>query len=345
MGFLDKVIGAVNKVGTPIDSLTDTIGPSIYRKGDEVAAEGAQAEGRIVGIERKFEGDTDTELFALAIGDHVVGARIRTGRMERLRLGMPVLLRVADGMGVLDWPAMCARWGVEAEDPAQRPLRSAPEPGVKDTALAMGVKSHLKKWTPARATIVHMERRTILGGVTTQNWYVELELPDGSRTKTGGDVVPFYAGWLAVPGVEVPIVVDPKEPAKASVDWPAAANEAVDRAGGLDDPPPPGSVAELIEQQRGTDAVSALSASAAPAATADADLAPIEGVTLETWAAVDVGTARDRVPPADYDAYAARHGVPPGRWAAVDAAWRARMMGDWRIGAKIGEAQEAARKR
>ena len=69
-------------------------------------------------------------------------------------------------------------------------------------------------------------------------------------------------------------------------------------------------------------------------------------MSLETWAAVEVGTARERVPPADYDAYAQGHGVPAGRWEAVNAAWQARMMGDWRVGAaKIGEALEAAKKR
>jgi len=345
MGFLDKVIGAVNKVGTPIDSFTDTIVPSKYKKGDQVAEEGDPAEGRISGIERKLDDGTDTELFALEVGGELRGTRIRTGRMERLRLGMPVLLRVDDkGRAVLDWPAMCERWGVPAEFTAQRPLKSAPEPGVKDTALVMRVQSHLKKWNPARATIVHMERRTMFGGVTTQNWDVELELPDGSRTTASGEVVPFYAGWLAAPGAEVPVVVDPNEPGKASVDWPSAANEAADRAGGLDDPPPPASVAEAIEQGRGGDTATGMSVSVEPAA-ADPDLAPIEGVTLETWAAVEAGTARERVPPAEYDAYAQTHGVPAGRWAAVSTAWQARMTSDWRVGAKMGEALEAAKKR
>ena len=67
----------------------------------------------------------------------------------------------------------------------------------------------------------------------------------------GGELVPFYASWLAAPGVDVPIVFDPKNPGKASVNWPAAANEAADRAGALDDPPPAGSIAAAIEQERG----------------------------------------------------------------------------------------------
>ena len=67
-------------------------------------------------------------------------------------------------------------------------------------------------------------------------------------------------------------------------------------------------------------------------------------MSLETWAAVEVGIGRDRVAPAEHDTYAQTHGVPAGRWAEIGAAWQARMMGDWRVGVKIGEALEAAKK-
>ena len=58
--------------------------------------------------------------------------------------------------------------------------------------------------------------------------------------------MPFYAGWLAAPGAEVPVALDAKDPAKASVDWAAAAVEAAVRAGGVDDPPPSSSIAEIL---------------------------------------------------------------------------------------------------
>jgi hypothetical protein len=58
--------------------------------------------------------------------------------------------------------------------------------------------------------------------------------------------VPFYAGWLAAPGVEVPVAVDPKDPSKAVVDWAAAANEPTRAPGRLDDPPPDGSAAAQL---------------------------------------------------------------------------------------------------
>jgi hypothetical protein len=184
----------------------------------------------------------------------------------------------------------------------------------------------------------------MFGGVATQNWDLDLQLADGTTTRAGGELVPFYASWLAVPGADVPIVFDPKDPGKASVDWPAAASEAADRAGALDDAPPAGSIAAAIEQDRSAPS-QAVASTTAPIAATEPELAPIEGVSLETWAAVEVGVGRDRVAPADHDAYAQRYGVPAGRWAAVGAAWHARMRADWRVGAKIGEALEAARKK
>ena len=343
------MIGAVNRAGTPIDSLTDTVGPSRYKKGQDLESAGRPVAGRIAGIERKLDGGEDTELFALEFtgpdGPVLAGTRIRTRGMERLRLGMPVLLRVDDdGHAVLDWQAMCARWGIGFAEPAQRPLRSVPDPGVRDSALDGRVKRHLEKWTAARARIVAFERRTMFGGVATQNWDLDLQLADGTTTRAGGQLVPFYASWLVAPGVDVPIVFDPDDPGRASVNWPAAANEAADRAGGLDDAPPAGSIAAAIERDRSAPPQTVMSTTGPPTAM-DPEVAPIEGVSLETWAAVEVGIGRDRVAPADHDAYAQRYGVPAGRWAAVGAAWQARMRADWRVGVKIGEAQEAARKK
>lgn len=60
---------------------------------------------------------------------------------------------------------------------------------------------------------------------------------------------------------------------------------------------------------------------------------------------MEAGIGRDRVKPADHDAYAQSHGVPAGRWDAIGAAWQSRMIDDWRVGVKIGQALEAAKKR
>ncbi len=74
------------------------------------------------------------------------------------------------------------------------------------------------------------------------------------------------------------------------------------------------------------------------------EVSPLGGVSFDTWVAVEAGLVRDRVAPADYDTYAQRHGVPAGGWAAASAAWHQRTTSDWRVGARFGEAYEAALK-
>jgi hypothetical protein len=156
-----------------------------------------------------------------------------------------VLVRHSDGDAVvLDWPAMCARWGV-ADEPGQKRRRKPPANGVTDKAVGWADQRRVKKWTPRRATITAVTRR---GGAVgpTLNFDVALRLDDGAQAVAGNAEIPFYAAWLAAPGAEVPIAVDPKDPAKAVVDWAAAANEPSRSPGRLDDPPPDGSAAALL---------------------------------------------------------------------------------------------------
>jgi hypothetical protein len=344
MGFLDRLNRAAGDVVQPVFS-----DPS-FKRGDRVLERGEQISGRIVGIERKLDGGNDTELFAFEAttlrGPLRAGARVRTDRMERLRLGMPVLLRGDDsGHAVLDWPAMSAGWGFGEGNVSQKLLRKPPDDGIREAALDMRVERRLKKGTPARATVTALERRTLMG-LALENWNIALALADGRSVATAGDQVPFYVSWFVVPGAEVPVSLDPKDQGRATIDWAALALEQAQAAGAMNDPPPAGSVADLIERDRAaTPAESVASTMGPPAAQASPDLEPIEGVTLELWAAIEVGTARDRVPPKDYDAYAETHGAPAGRWTAIDAAWKARMQSDWRIGAAMGEAVSAARKK
>jgi hypothetical protein len=103
----------------------------------------------------------------------------------------------------------------------------------------------LKKWTPRRATITSLARRTTAFGLS-DNFDVALRLDDGAAATASNTEIPFYAAWLAAPGAEVPVCVDPKDPAKAVVDWTAAANDPSRLPGGLDDPPPDGSAAALF---------------------------------------------------------------------------------------------------
>ena len=341
MSLLDRVILVVNKLGAPYWWLESAGSDGRLKRAGKLARDGAQATGVIVGISRDSSDDLTTEVLAVQVlGGPRAGCEPLVAPIGRLRLGMPVLVRHDDEHAVLDWPAMCARWGLDPGSPAFR-RRRPPEDGVHDKALDGRVQKRLKRWTPARAEILGLERKVVLG-MPTDNWRMAVAVAGGGEASCD-DHVPFYARWIAAPGVTVPVAVDPEDASRVVVDWPAAAVEWQARAGGLDDVPPPGSIAEHDEQRR--TAEHAAMQAPPPPPPPPADLEPVEGVTLETWAAIQAGHSRDRVAPADYDAYAQRHGVPPGRWAAVDAAWRARMMSDWRVGAQIGAAIEAARKR
>lgn len=59
---------------------------------------------------------------------------------------------------------------------------------------------------------------------------------------------------------------------------------------------------------------------------------PIEGVGYRTWVTVRAGLVRDAVHPTHVEPYATHRGVPPARWAAIDAAWTERAAADPRVG-------------
>jgi hypothetical protein len=226
-------------------------------RGGDVVAERAAAKGgadsaRLVGVEQRSSEGPPIRCIAVAVnstrGTQRVGIEVM-GSMKvlaRLRPGMELLVRHDDGDAVvLDWPALCARWGVEA-DPSQTRRRKAPADGVKDDAVDWAVQRRLRKWTPRRATITALtQRRSIMGG-TVLTFDVALRLDDGAEAVATNFDIPFYAAWLAAPGAEVPVCVDPSDPAKAVVDWAGAANEPGRAPGKLGDRPPAGSAAELL---------------------------------------------------------------------------------------------------
>jgi hypothetical protein len=225
-----------------------------FKRADSALETGAVADATIVGIEQKLDDGTTMRFVAVAVptasGTRTGGVQVMHGPahvLARLRLGMDVLVRHSDGDAVvLDWPAMCARWGA-ADEPAQKRRRKPPANGVTDTAVSWVDQRRLKKWTPRRATIAALSRRDGAMGPTL-NFDLALQLDDGTQAVAGNTEIPFYAAWLAAPGSEVPVAVDPKDSAKAVVDWAAAANEPGRSPGRLDDPPPDGSAAALLAQ-------------------------------------------------------------------------------------------------
>jgi hypothetical protein len=239
-----------NRHGSEV--LSPTLIDTGFKRADRVLDKGAAASATVVGVERKLDGGTEARFVAVAVstasGTRTGGVQVVQGPahvLARLRLGVEVLVRHSDSDAVvLDWPALCALWGV-ADEPVQKRRRKPPENGVTDKAVASRDQRRLKKWTPRRATITTVSRRVGVMGPTL-NFDVALLLDDGTEAVAGDTEIPFYAAWLAAPGAELPIALDPNDPAKAVVDWAAAANEPSRSPGQLNDPPPKGSAAALL---------------------------------------------------------------------------------------------------
>ena len=246
MGLLSWLNRSGNEVLSP------TLVDPGFKRADSALESGVGAGATVVGIEQKLDDGTVTRFVAVAVptasGTRTAGVQVMHGPegvLARLRLGVEVLVRHSDGDAVvLDWPAMCALWGMAGE-PAQKRRRKPPADGVTDKAVDWADQRRLKKWTPRRATITALSRRDGVLGATLK-FDVALQLDDGARAVAGNTAIPFYAAWLATPGADVPIAVDPKDPAKAVVDWAAAANEPGRPSGRVEDPPPDGSAAALL---------------------------------------------------------------------------------------------------
>src|SRR5262245_55161999 len=105
----------------------DVLDPMIvdpgFKRAERALDKGASASATLAGIEGKLDGSTLTRFVAVQFGEHSAGVHVMHGPahvLARLRLGMEVLVRHSDGGAVvLDWPAMVARWGIDA-DPAQK---------------------------------------------------------------------------------------------------------------------------------------------------------------------------------------------------------------------------------
>lgn len=186
---------------------------------------------------------------------------------------------------------------------------------------------------PARAVVVEKRGHgTPDRGTSTRYVHVDLVLRVVGEEQTTQlrAYVAHRAAVIATAGLEVPVRVDESTGALLGLDgdaWEAEAQvlDAEYEAG---------------TRKRGDQRTSA---DVLAIDDADAALAPIAGVDMETWLAVEVGLVADGVHnPADHDAYAAARGVPAGEWAAVSKEWNARARKDFRLATRLGAAHQAA---
>jgi hypothetical protein len=282
MGFFRRGAAALNQAD-PVTSAVIALSPSI-RRVDKLLANGTTANGVVTGVRFSLNDSTVRKEFAISVqtaaGWQRIGVRTQPPLAHRLRLGVPVVVKLDGERGVLDWESMAQAWGLGDQFLSQESMRRPPDDGVVDTALDSRVQRHLAKWSRTTATIVSLSRRTMMG-MPTQNWDIVLRLADGSTSTSKGDDVPSYAQWYAAPGVTVPVVVDPKDSSRAAIDWPAFALTQFDTVG-FDDDPPAGSIAAELEARSGSGAGVAMSAT--PIAAPSPSAGPVElDRTLRGW--------------------------------------------------------------
>ena len=185
---------------------------------------------------------------------------------------------------------------------------------------------------PARAMVVKKRGYgTPEAGVATR--YVNLDLVlrvvGEEQTTDVRAYVDHRAAVIATAGLEVPVRVDEETGALLGLDGEAWEAEA-----------------KLLDAsyEAGTRTRGDRRTAADVLAIDDADpaLAPIGGVDLDTWLRIEVGIVSENVPPGDQDAYAAARGVPAGAWAEVSKSWNRRAREDFRVGARVGAAHQAA---
>jgi hypothetical protein len=149
MGLFRRAASAVNRAD-PVASAVIALSPSI-RRVDRLIERGTPANGVITGIRFSLNDSTVRKEFAVSVqtpnGWQRIGVRTQPTAAHRLRLGVPVVVKLDGDRGALDWDAMAEAWGIDGASLSQDSLRRPPDDGVVDTALDARVQRHLAKWT------------------------------------------------------------------------------------------------------------------------------------------------------------------------------------------------------
>ena len=133
-----------------------------------------------------------------------------------IRLGSTVAIKTDGDSVAVDPAAMSGVPGAPRD--AGRSARKAPDQGVDDRALDMRVLSRIEKWAPQDATVESFEQVRLMG-MLAENWTILVACADGTRaTVRRTTSLPTYAGTSSR-GL-VPVVTDPKDVARAQVNWP-----------------------------------------------------------------------------------------------------------------------------
>jgi len=315
------------------------------RRAQRLARDGAPATARIVGIRIMRQTDDSPDLHEWALDvTRPDGTRFRAGCRQRLTRARLQQLRLGDEVHVL----VDARGGalIAGDDDlahaalAHKVLKDPPLDGIYDENADL--TKERRRSMEAQIVVRAAEPVSVMG-MPTLNVHLDVDVrPEGQApyaTTLKRELVPFYAQHLVAAGTVLPGTARPDKPSKVRIDWPAAAMASPGNGVPAVLEPPPAAPAGPISATATSDDWTSRGLAA------DGDLGERGGITFDQWVAVSAGLVRERVKPANADAYAARHGVASGTWRDAEAAWNAAMMRDPRVGARYGAAFEAARKR
>jgi hypothetical protein len=341
MGLLDDVLW---NLGPELPTLAG-------RRARRVLRDGESSEAAIVGIlvERTTDGETIEPEYRYALdvrtgfGTSRVGVRQRLGgRRGDAHVGATVPVRVLDEKVVIDWGRHLGAEGELAVGTWR--MVDPPAEGVEDR-WRKGERKRIAAGGAGSITVLGVTPVTSpLGPTENLDLDVQLIPADGANPeirRLGRVWPPDYARFLVKVGAVLPVGID-KDGRRITIDWERAANGGA----GFDAAPPAAPPPAAPDPGAGERAISAVDAFVTRHVGAG-DPAAAGDVTLETYVEIQVGLILDRVAPADGDAYAARHGVPVGTWATVDAAWKARTMTaeyGTQFGALFSERMKAAKK-
>lgn len=232
--------------------------------------------------------------------------------------------------------------GIDGIVTSEGPKLPSDFPIKRDTAPQQGLSggadvrdSGSEKWPRALGTIVSWQNATKLG-VTTTRRNITLRLPDGTLATTKASRVPAHVHAYVVPGAEVPVGLNPKNPAEAAIDWVTLAHERAEAglAGHYADPAPEGSLA--FERAARSGAPSGSMAAGVMTTLGSAgpldDTDTIEGITYEQSVKIQLYLMMYRIKKKDQDRFASlEFGVPPGRYSDIAQQWMRRFYTDTRL--------------
>lgn len=300
---------------------------------EKVLQHGTATTGSIVAlrISESSSGESTIRVdeYVVAAGGRRHAVRQVLSPDDRVRLGMPVHVKVRGDDLFIDWSATMAALGISGENQTHRwkSIKDWGDDGITDTVV--GYDKAAKRGTAADARLDAVEHVSQLGGMLKTITFLMTVTIAGDEpyaVELKRQVVPHYATHLPTVGTTLPAFVDDKRLDRVTIDWPNAA----ERDPGVGRPPSPDLADANDEPVEAASGGSMIEGEWVPPAAPTDLVAPpdIEGVSWSTYLTVTAALQREGIKTKQWDEYAQRFGVPAGSWSKASQGWGKAMMRD-----------------